>query len=250
MGNNQGLLKEDEMVMHLHNKKVGELSNNITYMMKELYGALDENEVIQCHKTEDSVKPDFIIQYKGIIKNVSMKSGRSEIVHQEIIKNFVLYLRSLGVSSKTQRTILLYQFGDGTMDGSADKRMSYEKLRLLMKDRIDEANLELNAHNDFIWKVVERCVFIGTLKNAPEADALYHGDYEFGRVVTRKQVQKHIMRKNWNFYNNLHIGPLQIRPSARYIGKEIASEKRRHRVELYWPHLREDIDFIARRYDD
>ena len=250
MGTNHGLLKEDEMVIHLNNKKVKELTNNCAYLIKELFGAVDENETITCQKTEGSVKPDLIIECKGQTRFVSMKSGRSEIVHQEIIKNFVLFLRSLGVSKRTQQTILLYHFGDGTMDGSAKERFPYEKLRLLLAQRIKEANDELNKDRDFILKVVNRCVFDGAIEDAPRADAIYHGDYEFGMLVSKKQVEKHIKRKTWDYLNNLHIGPLHLRPSARYIGREIVSEKRRHRLECFWPHLKDDIDYIARRYDD
>lgn len=249
MGVNHGILKEDEIVIHLHNKKISELTNNCSHLMKTIFGALDENEIIQCTKTEGSIKPDFCITYKGITKTVSMKSGRSNIVHQEIIKNFVLFLRSLGVSTKTQQTILLYQFGDGTLDGSGKERMSYERLRFLLADRIKEANDELNKDKNFIIKVVEHCVFKGAVPGALEADYLYHGDYEFGLAVSKSQVIKHIKRKNWDYMNNLHIGPLHIRPSARYIGREIVSEIRRHRVECFWPNLKEDIDYIARRYD-
>lgn len=250
MGTNKGILKEDEMVIHLNNKTPKELTNNCRNLMKDLFGALDEEKIIKCQKTEGSVKPDYIIEYDGKKHCVSMKSGRSQIVHQEIIKNFVLFLRSLGVSKRTQQTILYYQYGDGTMDGSAKERMSYERLRLVLADRIKEANDELNKDKDFIWKIVERCVFIGAVQDAPEADALYHGDYEFGMVVSKKQVKKHIYRKTWDYLNNLHIGPLHIRPSARYIGREIVSEKRRQRVELFWPNLKDDIDYIARRYDN
>lgn len=249
MPSNYGFLREDEMVSRLDGKRVKSLSNNLRNLMRDLFGVLNENAIVHCEKTQDFIKPDFIITYRGEQRFVSMKSGRCEIVHQEIVKNFVLFLRELGVSKRTQQTILLYHYGDGTMDGSAKKRIEYDRLRVLLHDRIKEANEELNKDKNFIMTVVDHCIFKGTIPNATPADCIYHGDYEFGVVATRKQIEKHIYRKDWNYMNNLHIGPLQLRPHARYIGKEIKSEKKRQALECYWPHLGADIDWIAHRYD-
>ena len=83
-------------------------------------------------------------KYKGIKKYVSLKSGRAESIHQEYIKNFILFLRSLGISKRTQQTILLYQYGDGTMDGSGKRRMKYHEMRTWLDERIKEAKNKLN----------------------------------------------------------------------------------------------------------
>lgn len=248
MPTNHGFLREDEMVHHLNNKKVKELNNNLYHMMQELYGVLDEEEVITCYKTEDFIKPDFVIIYKGETRYVSMKSGRSEIVHSESIKTFILFLRSLGISKETQRTVLYHHYGDGTLDGSGKERYNYDKLRYILSERIAKANEEFHDIK-IIMAVIERCVFLGTKDNAVPIDCLYHGDFEFGTVATKKQIIKHLKRKKWDYIQNLHIGPLMIRPHARYVGTEIKNEKRRQTVECNWINLYSDIDYISKRYD-
>ena len=60
------------------------------------------------------------IEYKGNRKYISLKSGKADEIAQEGIKNFVLYLRKCGLSKRSQKTILLYHFGDGTNDGSGN----------------------------------------------------------------------------------------------------------------------------------
>ena len=248
MPTNHGFLREDEMVYHLDKRKVKDLSNNLYHMMQELYGVLDEEEVITCYKTDDFIKPDFVIIYKDETRYVSMKSGRSEIVHSECIKDFVLFLRSLGVSRETQKTVLYYHYGDGTLDGTGKERYDYDKLRYLLHDRIAKANEEF--HNiDIIMSVIERCVFTGTRSNAIPIDALYHGYFEFGTVATKKQIIKHLKRKKWDYIQNLHIGPLQLRPHARYVGTTIKNERKRQTLECYWTNLLSDIDYISKRYD-
>lgn len=249
MPTNLGNFKEQEIVYNLHNKKVHELSNNLRNLVEVLFGALDEDETIRCCLIDDFIKPDFVIEYKNQKRYVSMKTGRAESVHQELVKNFVLFLESLGISKETQETILLYQYGDGTLDGSGEKRINYNQLRLILDDRIKEANEELNQSKDFIMKVITRCLFVGTLENAIPIDCIYFGDYRYGVVATRKQIEKHIYRKNWNWMNNLHIGPIQLRPHARYIEKEIKNPKSREKLECYWANLSSDIDFISSRYD-
>ena len=248
MPTNHGFLKEDEMVYHLNNKKVKELNHNLYHMLQELYGVLDEEETVTCYKTDDFIKPDFVIVYKGESRYVSMKSGRSIIVHSESIKSFVLFLRSLGVSKETQKTVLLYHYGDGTLDGSGKERYSYDKLRYLLHDRVMKANEEFQ-NIDIILAVIERCVFFGTKENAIRIDCLYHGDFEFGTVATTKQITKHLKRKKWNYLQNLHIGPLLLNPHARYIGTEIKNERRRQTINCSWTNLQNDIDYISKRYD-
>ena len=249
MPTNLGNLKELEVIQSIDNKKIIELSNNMRNLITALYGVLDDNEIVHCYKIEDYIKPDFVITYKNQKRYVSMKSGRAETIHQEHVKSFILFLRSLGISTRTQQTILLYQYGDGTLDGTGKNRIDYNKLRLMLDERIKEANEELNRNRDFVSKVITRCLFVGTLENAIPIDCIYFGDYHFGIVATRKQIEKHINRKNWQWMSNLHIGPIQLRPHARYIGKEIKNPESRNKLECYWANLSSDIDYISSRYD-
>ena len=249
MPTNLGNFKEVEVIQSLNGKKVKELSNNLRNLMTPLYGFLDEEEIVQCYKIEDFIKPDFVTVYKGEKKYISMKSGRAESVHQESISNFIAFLRSQDISQRTLETILLYQYGDGTIDGTGKQRYEYNKLRLKLDARIQDANRELNRNKEFIMKVIERCMFVGTLANAIPIDCIYFGDYRYGVVATTNQIEKHIYRKNWNWMNNLHIGPLQLRPHARYVGKEIKNPESREKVECYWANFASDIDFISERYD-
>lgn len=248
MANNHGRLIEDEIMINLEGKKVSELNSNLKYLLSELFGALDINETIHCTQPEDYIKPDLIIEYKGAKKGLSIKSGATEFVHREYIQTFIEFLKGLGISQKTLNTILLFQYGDDTLDGTGKKRMSYEDIRYRYQARIREANVELNKNNDFIYKVVERTVFDGIGDGKNKADALYHGDVFDGTVITRWQVQKHIMKKDWDKYEHLHIGPLFIGPHARYVNTNIANENSRNRINVRWNGLILDMKYISKKY--
>lgn len=244
-----GHLVEEELAIALNDKKVKDLSKNLKDMLRCLFGALDYEEIVSCKLTDGSIKPDIIITYKKINKGVSIKSGRAEIVHNEKIANFLNYLKEKGISDKTLETIALFHFGDGTTDGNGNYRLPYDKVYQMYKERISEANIELNKDIDFVKEVVTRLVFKGANEDNIEADAIYFGDQEEGVLATKRQILKNLQRRPFDFYENLHIGPILIRPDSRYVDKEIADKKKRLRIIAYWPHLQSEIDFVSKRYD-
>ena len=246
---NRGLLKEIQIVQDINGKTYDKLKNNLKELMLCLYGIIDEDEIFHCRKIEEFMKPDIVITYKGIEKYISIKTGRAQVIHQESIKSFILFLRGLGISTKTQKTLLRYLYGDGTLDGSGKERFDYHVIRVLLHKEIKEANEELNGDKKILAKVIERCLFIGNLECAIKIDGVYFGDSRFGFLATINQIEKHIQRKNWDWMENLHIDPLQIRPHARYVGKEIKNPKYRERLDVYWANLEQDLNYISTRYE-
>ncbi len=249
MHKNVGLLKEEELVLSLNEKRVSELSRNLRYMIKEMYGLIDENSLVKAELIEGFKKPDIKVSINDDAHYISIKSGRSDVVHQENIMKFCMFLRDKGISNRTISTILYFQYGDGTKDGSGKERMSYEELIFRLKDRIKEANEELNKDRDFVWDVILRTTFKGTMDDSPLADYIYHGDVSFGVIASINQVYRHCSRRDWKFYNNLHIGPLHIRPHARYFNKPVKKEESRQKMDFAWINLNADIDYISSRYD-
>ena len=250
MSVNQGLIKEDEMIVSLNFKKYSQLSNNLKHLVSSLFGAVDENDVITCTKVEDFQKPDFLIKCNDKTRYVSMKSGKALIVHNETFDSFISFLKEKNISEKTLETIALFHYGDGTVDGhNEENRKPYEELVYELKDRIKEANKELNKDIDFILEVVNRCVFKGSKKDNIEADCVYVGDREYGVLATKKQFVKNIYRRGFDYFTHLHIGPLLFRPHSRYINRKIEDQRNRNRIVASWPHLREDIEYMSKRYN-
>lgn len=249
MSTNDGLLHEEEMVRELNQKTISELNNNSRNLIKNLFGVLDETMKVECFRLNDSSKTDLVISYNGEKHYVSMKSGAAVIVHNEILDNFVDYLKTEGISEQTIKTIKLFHYGDGTEDGTGSFRESYQEIVYQLKNEIALANLELNKNIDFVVRAVERLVFNGASLEYQQADSFYFGDRNYGVVVTKKQVIKYLYRKDFSYFNNLHIGPLLLRPDCRYSGKPIKSERKRNRIVAYWPNLQSDIAYISRRYN-
>ena len=246
---NYGLLVESEIVNALNEKKYKDINNNLRTMLRDMYGVINEDDIVLCKKTEDFIKPDISISINDRTKYVSIKSGRATTMHAENIKEVVLFFRSLGLSKESQKLLLLYHYGDGTMTGTGVDRLDYHETFNWLRDKIIAFNEELNNNKEMIKAVIERVLFQGVNPEAQRADYIYQGDVNYGIVISRRQILKHMDKKTWNFYENVHIGPLLMKPHAKYAHKEVKDEKQRQRFEFYWPKFEEDVRFIHKRYN-
>lgn len=245
-----GIIFEQKVVDALNNKKYKELSNNMRSIIDTIYPNIKPREFITCRLTQDFIKPDIIISIKKHESAyVSLKHGASTVMHSESIKEFVLFLRSLGVSTRAQKILLLYHYGDGTMDGSGKIRKDYHETYQWLEKDIQEFNEEINSNPDLVEAILDRLIFQGVNSKATSATHIYQGDMSYGTTVSKLQIYKHLKRKKYDFYENMHIGPLLIKAHARYSHKEIVDPKRREKVEFYWPKFESDIKYIATRYD-
>jgi hypothetical protein len=249
MHQNPGFVNEKEFIFRLNGHKVGDLSNNLKYIVKEVYGFYKDDEVVYAGLVDNYQKPDIYIEFRGIRKYISLKSGNASTVAEENIKLFIQHLRKCNVSTRSLKTILYYHFGDGTLNGTGKNRMDYNVLRVKLNVAIRELNRELNNNKQFIKDFVVRSMFKGTNPDNIEADYIYFGNVDYGILCSKTQILKHIDRRSWDYMDNPHIGPLQFRPHARYVHTKITSEKRRWAVDIYRANLCADLTYISNRYD-
>ena len=248
MSSTNGYVIEEEMCLALHNKKVKDLSEHLRFILEEMFGPLEADEKIECYPSKSFIKPDIFIYYKKMMRGVSIKSQDSDVLHDEYVDTFVNYLKEIGVSEKTRNTILLYQYGDGTTNGTGKVRLNGDQVRRKYAALLEEAKQELTGNTKIIIKVVERVMFDGVDPDAFAADAVYHGNVYEGIIVTRRQVLRHIIKNKWTGYHAFNIGPLLLYPHARYANKNVVSEKRRNHINIKWPKLSRDMEYISKRY--
>lgn len=247
---NCGIRNEEERVKALDGKKFREINRNLQYNRKILFDDIEEDSVFSCEKTDLRGKPDLHIKCNGQEHFVSLKSGAAETVQAEDIRKFIFFLRKYNVSVKSQKTILLFQYGDTTMTGTGkDIRYSDMELMLLMKKEIADCNAELNQNQQLVTDFVHFCLFEGNFLELPKADYIYHGTPDYGVLCSHGQIQKHVTRKSYSYLKHPHIGPLLFGPRARYIDFNDRFPERRHLIAFRWPRLAQDRDYISRRYE-
>ena len=245
---NLGKYFEIEIVQDLNDKKIKNIEPNYVFTLERLYGPLNKHKRVYCEHADKYIKPDIIITYEKSEKAISLKSGTACEVHRENVRNFIPFLRSLGISEKTLKTIVLFQYGDKTFDGSGKERMTNGETYNWLEERIKEANEELNDNKETINAVIDRAMFQGIDPCARHADYIYHGSRLDGVLISQNQIYKYVNKKKFNFISHLHIGPLIIRPHARYAHKPIEKKESRDMLTLYWPNFRVDLEYINTRF--
>lgn len=245
----KGLKNELAIIKAINGRTYDELSNNMKNLVDAIYDDIDPHSRFYAEKCDPRGKPDIMITLDGEAHFISVKTGQAEAVHAEDIEKFILFLREHGISMRTQKTIVYFQYGDGTLNGSGPVRWNYEELLTRISNFIQDANEELNKNKQLILDAFDRFVFKGNYKDLPEADYLYHGNPDYGCICSKKQIIKHIQRRNWKYMRNLHIGPLQFRPYARFTEFQDTHPEKRFIVNIKWVGMGPDLDYISDRYN-
>jgi hypothetical protein len=189
-------------------------------------------------------KPDFTVWKGTKAKNVSVKSGKSDSMGFENIKSFILYLRMKGVSEETQKTLLYYHYGDGTMTGTGNKRLTYEQISSLLLPRIQKANLELNS-SKMINLALDRFIFRGSYGRVISADFVLFGGSKFGTLYSQDQIRKAATRKRYCYSRAIHFGPILVQPFLRDVEEKSENPYKRGKIQAKWHYMQSDLEQSA-----
>ena len=250
MSSRNGLKNEIEIIRALNKKRFFKLNNNLKFNLQKIFDSITPLSRFIAQKcNEQYCKPDIFIKHKKQTAYISIKCGHSSTVHEEYLKSFILFLRERNISAETQKTIILFHYGDGTLDGTGKTRLPYAQISLVLAKRIKKANIELNSNKQLITDFINRVLFDGNKDYQEKAEYIYYGTTEFGVICSKEQILSHILRKNYSYLNNLHIGPILFYPYARYIDFRDTHPQKRKIVQFSWPNFSSDLDYIARRYE-
>lgn len=145
MGSNtSGFQNETDLISVLSNKLYAELNDNLKKFISFLFPQVNNNDKIKYYSGMIGQKPDIIIEINNKRKNVSIKKGSGNSVHQEDIDLFMDFLTTLDISEETKIELLKYHWADGTTDGSGKIRVSSAKYKAEQQKEIDLINNELN----------------------------------------------------------------------------------------------------------
>lgn len=238
---NNGISNEKRLVEEINGKTILEVNNNIRSFLKELFGNIDEEVPFKASLFTRTAKPDIYITYKNRMKFISVKSGKTDAMHLERIKDFILFLRELGVSKETQKTILLFHYGDGTLTGEGKVRKPYEELINEMKNQIKKANEELNS-SKIITEMFYRSAIKGNEYRSNGVDYFYYGNAEYGVYTSKEELLSFILRKKHYSFNTIHIGPMTIQPYLRDVNHHSKNTFKREFVQVKWHYFLADME--------
>lgn len=241
----KGFELEEDIIMKINNNKVKDMKGVGGALCKYVFPDINDNDVIKCNKCGPISKADIcLVSPMGERQFISIKSGKAHSIHSENIRTFILFLRGLGVSNATQKTILLYQYCDGSLTGKSGKKPSTSFLKTISQD-IDKANEELNKE-ETMTKILTRLIFDGYTSKDEKATFLYFGNENVGLIMNK---EKALERAKRNYVRSiqptLHVGQITLYPKSRNKYKN-AYEK--DSITANWSYLNEDMfeygDFI------
>lgn len=241
---NDGYQFEMEFIEKLSNKNVEELDAELKRIITKSFG-IEKGDISAC-KYYFHAKPDVVVRINEKTEYFSLKYGNSKCIHSEGIKSFILFLRENGISEKTQKIILLFHYGDGTLTGDGENRLSYYEVYKKMKSYIDDANKELN-NKMLINKIFDRFLIKGA-----EGYRTARVDYFVVKTKNKlyfastKELKDIAINKDYNYIKTLHFGPITIRPYVRNI-KRRKDEYKREIMQGDWRQLKETIMEIDKK---
>ena len=238
---NNGLENEAAFVEAVNGKTFKELPPGLQDLLKDA-GLGDFDKPFTANLCNRFSKPDITIWAGKTPVHISIKSGTSDSMHFENVKSLVLFFRKSGISVATQKTFLRFYYGDGTMDGTGKRKLTYgETLKWLWKD-IEAANKEINDPK-YREMLFDRFVFKGREGRVIRADYLIYGTPASFIFVSRKDVLSsfpYLFRKR-KF--GLRFGPMTFQPYLRKsYWKKNGREKDKYQVK--WHKMVFDYEYI------
>lgn len=240
---NSGSKLELDFVKNINKKKFCELSSNFKSFILFLFNEVKDDDLINCTRINSHGKVDLIIKLNDKSKNISIKTGSQNSVHTEKIETFVDFLRKIDVKEEMIEYLLLYHFGDGTTDGSGNKRLNAEELKLKYRFEIRKFNYYINKHVN-LSKIIDRVLFSGLHSNK-SVDVLYYGNIEYGVWCSKESVIKYFTNHQCFYMDTPHFSSLTFQNWCRNLNKNEKMESHRYYIQIKWFTILSDINKIS-----
>lgn len=245
MGSNtSGFQNETDLISALANKYYLNLNNNLKEFILFLFPQVNDYDKIKCYSGKSGQKTDIIIEINNKRKNVSIKKGSGNSVHQEDIDLFIDFLTTLDISEEAKIELLKYHWADGTTDGSDKIRVSSAEYKMEHQNELDLINIELNKKEP-LTKLITRVLFKGKNNEFDEADVVYYGTINKGHWATKDEIIKYMVNNNFDI-NSIHFGPLTYQIWNRCLNFNPNTENRRNVMQVKWGSLEKDLLIIEK----
>lgn len=240
---NYGYQNEIDFVELFNDKYLYELDNNSQKFLKELFGAVINNdERIKSWKNKMTQKTDILIKYKNYIKNISLKCGNSNSVHHEQIQEFKRYLEKLEIPYNIIDKYVSYHYGYAkTEEGKTDfsNMLSSEQYKKLYQEEIDIFNKSINKTR-IIVDMIDRFIVRGRNSDY-DIDAFVSGTIDDYVWLMKYDIYDLVLSKRCLDFTSPHIACMTIGPKKRNLNGASKNSKERYIVCIRWNFIKEDI---------
>jgi len=241
---NDGFVNEEELREYINSNTYSEYNNNIKTFLKFVFnGNINEFGNFVATKIGGQVKPDMSITHQGITKNISIKKGSGNSVHQEKIDVFFPYVESK-CGTEVLKCLKLFHYGDGTYDDSGTTRYSGSECQTIYAKEIKILNNSFNSW-DILKAFLDRFLFKGNINVDLVVDVVYHGTINKGIWASRNEIYDYFKSKNFES-NAIHFGSLTYQVWGRNNDFVAVHPDRRYVMQVKWGSIMNDLLAIRR----
>ena len=234
-----GELNEDLFIQELRYKKFKNIRYSLQLFLEDLYGKINEYDLVMCWKNDMKQKYDILIKIGDVTKRISIKKGCKNSVHAEPISEITHFFIENGLPREQVIEFLKYHYADGTTNGTGMVRESSEEYKKNHISDIKRINCFFNS-DEFLKKATDRFVVYGRNSKYP-IDAILYGVPNDFMWVKREDIYRIVLSKKNSNENTIHFGPLIYQPMDRCLNYNEKYESKRFVCQIKWYSLFDDI---------
>ena len=243
---NNGTIIEKNIITYINkNKYINNMNENMKNFLCYIFNFNLANHQIKAYKYAEKYKPDIIVTANGISKYISIKSGNNNSVHQEHFYSFLFFLSELQIKKELITELRLFQFNDGTLNGTGQNRRTAIEFLEKNQEKIQEINNFLN-NSQTIEIIIDRLLFKGEYPNVSKADYIYYGNIQNGLWASRNEIIYYLLNEK-NYSSSIHVSKLYYQSLHRNLKYDKFYEYRRHYIQFKWYSIKQDLEFITKK---
>ena len=244
-GDNHEGFAEEKAIIDYINKTVNYEKFNSTFKMflTFLFNTKCDGKTFSARKGKSHSKTDVVIIMGGTEKNVSLKTGQSNSVHQEPISQFKAFIKSIGVPDDIVDKVLKFHYSDGTSDGTGLIREGAKAYSKSHQADIKEINKYFN-NKAILRSILTRAISTGAAVKGEDADAVYHGTLNNGKWASIEEIITFLLNKHINSSDTVHASSLTYQAWNKNLKRNPNTENRRHVSQFKWASAYADLKAI------
>jgi len=235
-----GYKNECAFAKAINKKKYKNLSEKYKEFIKFIFNDIKANDILECKRYMTTDKADVYIKLNDVIKNISIKSGIRVSVHAERIESFTKFLKDIHINEHIINYLLMYHYGDFTLDGSGITRLPAKDLKERYEKEIRIFNKYVN-YKSIIKKIIQRCLVEGTSR-VNTADYIYYVDENL--YASKEEIIDYMSNNKAQDIIAPHFSYLIYQNWNRNIIYNPKLESHRYYCQLKWPSIIDDLKII------
>lgn len=237
----KGIQNEINFKNLLDNKKVYQLPNEVQEILFFIFENITLRSTVYCWRSKYNEKADIKIKINGVIKGISIKSGKFCSMHQENIKKFYPFLLKIGVDNKVIE--LFDKYLKGIINNK--KVSAAEYIEKFPKD----VDVIRNKFNEYYIKInlIIRFIFQGTEIQKYDCDALIYGTPESFIWATKKEILEYLVNYQIIKESFINISALNIKCYDRNLRNNPLRIEQQDSIQIKWYSIEDDLKNIIKK---